>query len=115
MRKTAFHQYYPQFAAHENTLAATLAGSVQRDVYYAQARGYASCAGRVAVSRQRAACRSYDNLIASVHRHLPALHRYYDVRRRKMKLTRHPPLRHLRADPERAENAAHLGPGGASW
>ena len=28
----------------------------------------------------------YDNLIGSVHRHLPALHRYYDLRRRKMKL-----------------------------
>ncbi len=28
----------------------------------------------------------YDNLIASVHRHLPALYRYYDVRRRKMGL-----------------------------
>jgi oligoendopeptidase F len=27
-----------------------------------------------------------DNLIASVHRHLPALYRYYDLRRRKMKL-----------------------------
>ena len=28
----------------------------------------------------------YDNLIASIHRQLPALHHYYDVRRRKMKL-----------------------------
>ena len=28
----------------------------------------------------------YDNLIESVHRHLPALYRYYDLRRRKMKL-----------------------------
>ena len=28
----------------------------------------------------------YDNLIASVHRHLPAVHHYYDVRRRKMRL-----------------------------
>ena len=28
----------------------------------------------------------YDNLIASVHRQLPALHHYYDVRRRKMQL-----------------------------
>jgi oligoendopeptidase F len=28
----------------------------------------------------------YDNLIASVRRHLPAVHQYYDVRRRKMRL-----------------------------
>jgi oligoendopeptidase F len=30
----------------------------------------------------------YDNLIASIHRRLPALYRYFDVRRRKMKLKR---------------------------
>ena len=42
VRKKAFHQYYTQFAAHENTLAATLAGSIQRDVYYARARNYPS-------------------------------------------------------------------------
>ncbi len=28
----------------------------------------------------------YDNLIAAVHSKLPALYRYYDLRRRKMKL-----------------------------
>ncbi len=28
----------------------------------------------------------YDKLIRSVHRYLPALHRYYELRRRKMKL-----------------------------
>ncbi len=28
----------------------------------------------------------YDNLIAAVRRQLPALHRYFDLRRRKMKL-----------------------------
>ena len=28
----------------------------------------------------------YHNLIESVHRHLPALYRYYDLRRRKMRL-----------------------------
>ena len=30
----------------------------------------------------------YDNLIASVHRHLPALYRYYELRRRKMQLAK---------------------------
>ena len=28
----------------------------------------------------------YDNLIESVHRNLPAVYRYYELRRRKMKL-----------------------------
>ena len=40
VRKTAFETYYKQFTAHENTIAATLSGSIQKDVYYARARGY---------------------------------------------------------------------------
>src|SRR3954452_10898643 len=42
VRQTAFHEYYKQFDAHKNTIAATLDASVQRDVYYAKARGYKS-------------------------------------------------------------------------
>ena len=40
VRKQAFETYYKQFQGHENTLAATLSGSIQKDVYYARARGY---------------------------------------------------------------------------
>jgi oligoendopeptidase F len=85
VRKTAFHKYYQQYAAHQNTLAATLAGSVQRDVYYAKARGYDSALG-ASLFHDNVPLTVYDNLIASVHRHLPALYRYYEVRRRRMKL-----------------------------
>lgn len=85
VRKTAFHQYYTQFQAHENTLAATLNASVQRDLYYAKARGYSS-ALEAALFQDKMPLAVYDNLIASVHRNLPALFRYYDLRRRKMKL-----------------------------
>ncbi len=53
VRKTAFHQYYDVHQAHENTLAATLAGSVHGDVYYAKARGYPSALESALFSRQR--------------------------------------------------------------
>jgi oligoendopeptidase F len=85
VRRKAFQQYYSQFAAHENTLAATLAGSVQRDVYYARARAYPS-ALTASLFHDKVPVSVVDNLIASVHRHLPALYRYYDLRRRKMRL-----------------------------
>ncbi|NLE39551.1 MAG: oligoendopeptidase F family protein, partial [Pirellulaceae bacterium] len=85
VRKTAFHQYYQQFAAHENTLAAMLGGSIQRDIYYARARNHASSLS-AALFPDQVPESVYANLIASVRRHLPALHRYYDVRRRKMRL-----------------------------
>ena len=85
VRKTAFHQYYGHYADHQHTLAAALSGSVQRDVYYARARSYPS-ALEAALFPDHVPLAVFDNLIASVHRHLPAVHHYYDVRRRKMRL-----------------------------
>lgn len=85
VRKAAFEQYYKQFSAHENTLAATLSGSIQRDVFYARARGFDSSL-EAALFPDNVPVAVYDNLIASVHRHLPALYRYYDLRQEKMKL-----------------------------
>jgi oligoendopeptidase F len=85
VRKNAFHQYYAQFVGHENTLAATLSGSIQKDVYYAKVRGYKS-ALTGALFPDNVPLKVYDNLIASVRKALPAVHRYYDLRRRKMKL-----------------------------
>lgn len=85
VRQAAFHQYYQQFTAHENTFAATLNGSVQKDVYYAKARGYDGSLS-AALFPDNVPHSVYENLIASVRHNLPAVHRYYDVRRRKMKL-----------------------------
>lgn len=85
VRKTAFHQYYEQFQAHENTLTATLAGSIHKDVYHAKVRGFTSSLA-AALFPDNVPQTVYDNLIAAVRKHLPAVHRYYDVRRRKMKL-----------------------------
>ena len=85
VRKAAFHRYYRGFADHRHTLAATLRGSIQRDVYYARARNHPS-ALEAALFPDNVPVSVYDNLIASVRRHLPAVHRYYDVRRRKMRL-----------------------------
>jgi oligoendopeptidase F len=85
VRRMAFHQYYDVFAAHENTLAATLSGSVQRDVYYAKARGYES-ARAAALFPDNVPASVYDNLIGEIRRRLPVLYRYFELRRRKMKL-----------------------------
>lgn len=85
VRKTAFHQFYEQFAAHENTLAATLSGSIQKDIYYARARGYDSALSQ-ALYADNVPQAVYDNLIASVRNNLPALYKYYDLRKRKMGL-----------------------------
>lgn len=85
VRKKAFHQYYDQFIAHENVLAATLSGSIAGDVYYARCRGYDGCLQQ-ALFADNVPLGVYDGLIEAVHSHLPSLHKYYDVRRRKMGL-----------------------------
>ena len=85
VRKRAFHQYYEQFDAHRNTLAATLAGSIHKDIYRARARGYDSALA-AALFPDNVPQIVYDNLIQSVRRNLPALYRYYELRRRKMRL-----------------------------
>jgi oligoendopeptidase F len=85
VRKTAFHQFYEQFAAHENTLSATLAGSIQKDVYYAKVRGFSNSLS-ASLFADDVPVSVYDNLIASVHKHLPTLYKFSALRRRKMKI-----------------------------
>jgi oligoendopeptidase F len=85
VRRTAFHQYYAEYGAHANTLAATLAGSVHSDVYYAQARRHAG-ARAMALFPDQVPESVYDNLVAAVRSHLPAVHRYFQLRRRALKL-----------------------------
>ncbi len=81
VRKASFHQYYAQYQAHANTLAATLSGSNERDIYSARVRGYPS-AVEAALFADNVPLAVYDQLIAAVREHLPTVHRYYDVRRR---------------------------------
>ncbi|MFM7564015.1 MAG: oligoendopeptidase F [Planctomycetota bacterium] len=85
VRSNAFHQFYSQFEAHQYTLAATLNGSIQKDVYYARVRGYDSVLQQALYS-DKVPQSVYDNLIVAVRKNLPALYRFYDLRRRKMKL-----------------------------
>ena len=85
VRRNAFEQFYSQFAAHENSLAAILNGSIQKDAYYAKARGYDSCL-HSALFADNVPLAVYDNLIATVRSHLPSVYRFFDLRRRKMKL-----------------------------
>ena len=85
VRKTAFHQFYAQYEAHANTLAATLSGSNERDVYAARVRHYPS-AVEGALFADNVPIAVYDQLIAAVRANLPVVHRYYDLRKRVLGL-----------------------------
>jgi oligoendopeptidase F len=85
VRREAFEKFYAEFDDHKFTLASTLASSVRADVFNARARNYPS-AREAALFRDDVPVSVYDSLIASVRRNLPALHRYYELRKRLLGL-----------------------------
>jgi len=85
VRKAAFHQFYREFSDHEYTLASTLANSIRADVFSARARNHSS-ALEAALFRDDVPVSVYDNLIFSVRGHLEPLARYYELRRKVLKL-----------------------------
>lgn len=85
IRKAAFDQFYTEFKDHEFTLAASLASSVRADVFHARARNYPS-AREAALFSDDVPVSIYDNLISTVRGNLDALFRYFELRRRVLKL-----------------------------
>src|SRR5438046_5721958 len=90
LRKRAFHQFYAEFRDHQYTLAASLAYSVKANVFHARARHYSS-ALEAALFPDDVPVAVYDGLIKSVRANLKPLFRYFDLRRRALKL---PELHH---------------------
>jgi oligoendopeptidase F len=85
VRQAAFHQFYKEFSEHRFTLASSLANSVRADVFYARARSYPS-AQEAALFADDVPVTIYDNLISTVRGNLDALFRYFELRRRVLKL-----------------------------
>jgi oligoendopeptidase F len=85
VREKSYMQFYSHFQDHENTLASLYAGSVHQDIFTARARNYPS-AREAALFRDKVPTTVYDNLIATVHKNLPTLHRYYKLRKRALGL-----------------------------
>jgi oligoendopeptidase F len=85
IRRKAYLQYMAEFEAHAHTLAALYAGSVQKDIYHARVRGYPS-AREASLFHDDVPAQVYDQLIDTVHTALPALHRYYALRRQRLGL-----------------------------
>jgi oligoendopeptidase F len=85
LRKRAFHQFYEEFQDHRFTLASSLAYSVKADVFRARARNYPS-ALEASLFRDDVPAAVYDGLISAVRRNLGPLFRYYELRRRVLRL-----------------------------
>lgn len=85
VRRGAYEAYYKKYHEFSNTIAATYAASVKKDVFFAKARGYASSREQ-SLFENEIPERVYDALIDAVHRHLPAMHRYLALRKKALKV-----------------------------
>lgn len=85
LRKRAFEQFYAEFEDHQYTLASSLAYSVKADVFRARARNYSSSLD-AALFPDDVPVAVYENLIKSVRANFATLFRYFDLRRRVLKL-----------------------------
>ncbi|GHT12872.1 peptidase [Planctomycetales bacterium] len=85
VREKAFHQFYAGYKEHENTLGSLLASSIQKDVFFAKVRKFPSALD-AALFHSEVPRTVYENLVKTVNEYLPVLHRYYDIRRKKMNL-----------------------------
>jgi oligoendopeptidase F len=85
LRKRAFEQFYAEFQDHQYTLASSLAYSVKADVFRARARNYSSSL-EGALFPDDVPVSVYENLIKSVRANFAPLFRYFELRRRVLKL-----------------------------
>ncbi len=79
IREQAFNNLYEVYAKYKNTLSAIYQASVKADVFQAKARKYSS-SREMALDGSNIPLSVYDNLIESVHAHLPAMYQYIDIR-----------------------------------
>jgi oligoendopeptidase F len=84
-RKDAFDALHSSFLDVKSTLASTLAGAVQRDWFYAKARGYPTSL-HGALDAENLPLGVYDNLVKAVNDNARLLHRYVALKKKALKL-----------------------------
>ncbi|MBR4421094.1 MAG: oligoendopeptidase F family protein, partial [Erysipelotrichaceae bacterium] len=85
LRENAFRSFYKTYRQHNNTLTSTYATNVKAATVEAKLRHYPS--SRVmSMSQSDIPEEVYDQLIATVHAHMPAMHRYASLRKKILKL-----------------------------
>jgi len=85
VRKDASEAYNQAYLPYLNTLGANLAGSINKDMFYARARKYNSSL-EAALDADNIRTEVYDNLIQTVNANLKSIHRYVSLRKKVLKL-----------------------------
>jgi len=81
VRREAFEALYSTYNRFPNTLAAMLASSIKKDVFYARSRKYSSSL-EAALDEDNILVEVYERLIEAVHNSLGHLQRYMQLRKK---------------------------------
>ncbi|HYG27404.1 MAG TPA: M3 family oligoendopeptidase, partial [Caulobacteraceae bacterium] len=84
-RKMVFDQYWGAYRTYESTFGSALAAQVNANIFEAKSRKYPSAVA-AALAPANIPVDVYRTLIAETNAGLPQLHRYFDLRRRLLKL-----------------------------
>ncbi len=85
VRKDAFRAMYSSYIKQSNTIASLLSNNVKKNKFFANARKYNSALEK-SLDGDNVTTDVYDNLIATVNKNLPMLHRYLRLRKKALKL-----------------------------
>jgi oligoendopeptidase F len=85
VRRSAFENYADAHLAMQHAMAASLAGGIKRDVFYARARGFPSSLA-AALEPSHVPPEVYHNVIRAFRENVGTWHRYWRVRRKALAL-----------------------------
>lgn len=85
VRKQGFEGIMGTYGKFANTIAATYAANVDKDVFFANARKFSSCRA-AKMEPLKIPEEVYDNLISVIHEAIPTLNEYLQLRKEKMGL-----------------------------
>ncbi len=85
LRKKYFNAYYEAYISLINTISVNYYGNVKKDVFYAKVKKYDSALQK-ALSNEDVDRAVYDNLLKSVNKALPSLHKYIRVKKKALNL-----------------------------
>lgn len=85
VRKTAFEAMYSTYRKQSNTIAATLSANVTKNQFYANVRKYPSTL-EMFLDGDNIPKEVYTNLISTIHKHLPLMHRYMKLRQKLLRV-----------------------------
>lgn len=87
IRERAYKQFYTVFENHKNSLASLYSGSIKQDIYLARVRNYPSARAK-ALFPDKVPETVYDNLLSTIQKHFPLLHRYYRLKKQALGVDR---------------------------